>query len=514
MKQLVLLAVFVPHFLFGQIRNSQFGTPVVEGNEPTIAINPNNPNEVWLSYNTSKLFRSKNAGENWVEVFPNSPYGFYGDPVLKIAKNGSVFLTHLSQNKAKKWPSWFDCIVFERSINGVDFTSVCVGARENKMQDKPWFSIDEGQKSGFRGNIYLTWTEFDKYGSSNIRDSSRVRFARSSDDGISFSEPVTVSDKSGGAVDDDHTSEGVTIAVLSDGALCCFWSRSDTLWMDKSNDAGKTWGKDVAICKMPGGWNFEYVKGLIRTNGMPFAVVDKKDRIYVGFACAGGQGDFDVFYVFSKDKGVRFTEPIKVNDDQNFGDQFSPYLTIDEQGNVPQMLWYDKRNSETGHFCDIYTAKLCGKKPLKNIKITKEPIILPGQKQFMGDYIGLSVVNGKGMAAVTAYNDDIRKPCIQLIDWPIKLKKVRYSEDPVLLVNRNFDSDSLVICLSFPKQTSFTFEVKSSNRSLITNVFEVENPNGLNYQEIFLRKSVLGHGLFTFVIRRKGMILKKTMWLD
>jgi hypothetical protein len=178
------------------------------------------------------------------------------------------------------------------------------------------------------------------------------------------------------------------------------------------------------------------------------------------------------------------------------------------------MLWYDKRNSETGHFCDIYTAKLCGKKPLKNIKITKEPIILPGQKQFMGDYIGLSVVNGKGMAAVTAYNDDIRKPCIQLIDWPIKLKKVRYSEDPVLLVNRNFDSDSLVICLSFPKQTSFTFEVKSSNRSLITNVFEVENPNGLNYQEIFLRKSVLGHGLFTFVIRRKGMILKKTMWLD
>jgi hypothetical protein len=342
----------------------------------------------------------------------------------------------------------------------------------------------------------------------------RVRFARSSDDGISFSEPVTVSDKSGGAVDDDHTSEGVTIAVLSDGALCCFWSRSDTLWMDKSNDAGKTWGIDVAICKMPGGWNFEYVKGLIRTNGMPFAVVDKKDRIYVGFACAGGQGDFDVFYVFSKDKGVRFTEPIKVNDDQNFGDQFSPYLTIDEQGNIPQMLWYDKRNSETGHFCDIYTAKLCGKKPLKNIKITKEPIILPGQKEFMGDYIGLSVVNGKGMAAVTAYNDDIRKPCIQLIDWPIKLKKVRYSEDPVLLVNRNFDSDSLVICLSFPKQTSFTFEVKSSNRSLITNVFEVENPNGLNYQEIFLRKSVLGHGLFTFVIRRKGMILKKTMWLD
>jgi hypothetical protein len=126
----------------------------------------------------------------------------------------------------------------------------------------------------------------------------------------------------------------------------------------------------------------------------------------------------------------------------------------------------------------------------------------------------LSVLIGLGRSAVTAYNDEIRKPCIQLIDWPVKLKKVKYSDDPVLLVNRNYDSDSLVICLSFPNQTSYTFEVRSNNRSLITNVFEVENPGVLGYQEIFLRKSQLGHGLFTFVIRRKGMIFKKSVWLD
>ena len=71
------------------------------------------------------------------------------------------------------------------------------------------------------------------------------------------------------------------------------------------------------------------------------------------------------------------------------------------------------------------TAKLCGKKPLKNIKLTKEPIILPGKNLFMGDYIGLSAVNGRGFAAVTSYNDEIREACIQLIDWPLKLKKVK-----------------------------------------------------------------------------------------
>ncbi len=85
---------------------------------------------------------------------------------------------------------------------------------------------------------------------------------------------------------------------------------------------------------------------------------------------------------------------------------------------------------------------------------------------------------------------------------------------PPVNQNRNFDSDSLVICMSFPNQTSYTFEVKNSVKTFITNVFEVDNPDELGYQEIFLRKSQLGHGLFTFVIRRKGMIFKKSVWLD
>ncbi len=514
MKHLLWLAVFVPHFLFGQIRNSFFGKPILEGNEPSIAINPINTKDIWLAYNTSKVFHTLDGGISWKEITPNSPYGFYGDPVVKIAKNGTVFLTHLAQNKNKTWPKWFDCIVFERSVDGLNFQSVCVGANDQKMQDKPWFSIDEGKNSQFQGNIYLTWTEFDKYGSTNRSDSTRIRFARSTDDGISFSEPVTVSDQGGSAADDDNTSEGVTVAVLSDGKILCFWSRSDTLWMDQSVDAGKTWGKDQPICMMPGGWNFESVKGLVRTNGMPFAVSDKRDRVYVGFACHSTQGDLDVFYVYSKNNGNRFSEPIKVNLDNGGADQFSPFLSVDEQKNVPQMIWYDKRNSRTGHFCDIYAAKLNGCKVKYNLKLTKEPIILPGQKQFMGDYIGLSSVGKKSIAAVTAYSDDIRKPCIMLIEWNNEMKKVRPSADPVLLVNRNFDSDSLVICMAFPNQTSYTFEVKNSVKTFITNVFEVENVGNIQYEEIYLRKSLLRYGYYTFLIRRKGMIFKKSVWLD
>ena len=60
------------------------------------------------------------------------------------------------------WPKFFDRIVFERSDDsGKTFTSTDVGFHEGKMQDKPWFSMDEWQGSKGFGNVYLSWTEFD-----------------------------------------------------------------------------------------------------------------------------------------------------------------------------------------------------------------------------------------------------------------------------------------------------------------------------------------------------------------
>jgi len=187
---------------------------------------------------------------------------------------------------------------------------------------------------------------------------------------------------------------------------------------------------------------------------------------------------------------------------------------LNEKLENPKLLWYDKRNSEKGHFADIYSADLCKKRPSKNIKLTSEPIILPGKDEFMGDYVGLSIVQGRALAAVTAYDDEIRKPCIQLIDWQEKIKKTPFEKDPILLVNRNFKSDSLVVLVSFPQETSFTFEIKSVNGVVMSSVFEIDEPRKINYREIYIRKSMLGHGLYTFIVRRKGKIYKKSIWLD
>lgn len=152
----------------------------VRGNEPSIAVDPRNPNRTIIGVNTSTVLVTEDpAMKRWQTVVVNPPQGFYGDPVMKISQSGMVFLAHLAKNKQGTWPQFFDRIVFERSLDsGKTFSSVDVGYHEGKMQDKPWFTLDEWADSPGKGNVYLTWTEFDKYGSGSPQDSSRIWFAR------------------------------------------------------------------------------------------------------------------------------------------------------------------------------------------------------------------------------------------------------------------------------------------------------------------------------------------------
>jgi hypothetical protein len=157
MKCIAIVAAFIPLFVFGQIRNTHFGNPVLEGNEPSIAINPTNKNDIWLGYNTSNLFHSNDAGKSWESVNTNTSYGYYGDPVLKFSNKGIIYFTHLAKNKSKNWPTWFDCIVFERSLDGKVFESTCVASDNNKMQDK-YISLNPintpGEEKTIRKSLY------------------------------------------------------------------------------------------------------------------------------------------------------------------------------------------------------------------------------------------------------------------------------------------------------------------------------------------------------------------------
>ncbi|MBL7812121.1 MAG: exo-alpha-sialidase [Bacteroidetes bacterium] len=486
----------------------------VETNEPCIAIDPANPAIQILGGNTSLFFVSQDGGFTWSPRDLNPKEGFYGDPVVFISRKGIQYLAHLSQNPAKKWPEQFDRIVFEHSKDGGNsFISTGVGFHPGKVQDKPWMAVDESKKSKYRDRVYLSWTEFDAYGSKLSSDSSRIRVSWSDDEGSVFAEPVVVSDTAGDAADDDNTLEGATIATGPKGEVYCVWAGKGRLWFDKSLDGGKTWGKDNAIDKQVDGWN-QNVKGLMRTNSMPFLTANKKGWLFLVFGDKRN-GDYDVFLKVSKDGGITWTEARRLNNDglKNGRDQYMPSICRDRKTDRMYITWYDRRHSENNLYTDVYVARFKGEKTGRQMRITNQSFCAPGRGVFFGDYISVAAERKEVRIAPTLYDHDKAMATVQVALLNDKiLKKVKSNEKPPFLQVLPFrDSGLLSLHFELPGYTSCTVKIKRGEQLFFTQLFEGVNGNP---QELLLPLSKFSAGVYRVILSFKGREIERNLYLE
>lgn len=548
------------------------GSQPLNGNEPSIAFDPRNPVNGIIGVNTSTVMQTSDPLlKQWQSVVVNPPQGFYGDPVMKISEKGVVYLAHLAKNKEGKWPEFFDRIVFERSEDGgKSFTATDIGYRQGKMQDKPWFSMDEWKKSKGYGNVYVTWTEFDAYHSASPNDSSRIWFARSLDGGKQFETPVVISDRSGDAMDDDATAEGANVTVTPDGKLHAVWSRNDTIWYDCSADYGKTWGVDQFVAEQFGGWNHDAVRGTMRVNGMPFIVSNSKGYLFVvysGGACkkqqTGTCRSRNVYLVCKFSANGLFTAPAVVNrleagmddaahrldvntPDFEFTEQYSPVLATSADKRRVFVAWQDRRRSVTGGFFDVYGAELVVKpwfrgksggqswlKQCENIRLSKSASMAPGNAVFMGDYIGLDW-HGDMVVAYTGFDVSRSHPVIHLAKVHVKsrwmgLRKIEGEDrvrEPGLSLwvmddvveksnTREGEVDSrkdkkIFIWAEWPETTNFTVEIKMGSQVVFSHVFENVLDGKVDFE---LPLSRFVPGSYEMVLRKKGRSVSLPVYL-
>lgn len=487
----------------------------VETNEPCIAIDPKYPGTQILGSNTSFFFVSDDAGQTW-KLKPLKPKeGFYGDPVVYINRQGYFYVCHLSKNETKPWPDQFDRIVFEKSIDqGQTFTSVGIGHNGAKVQDKPWFCVDESKHSKFRDRIYVAWTEFDKYGSKNPSDSSRIRFAYSANSGDSFSQAITVSDSMGDAEDGDNTLEGATLATGRFGELFLVWAGKGKIWFDMSLDGGKTWGKDRVIAEQKGSWNTEDVAGLLRSNSMPFVAADNKGNLYVVFG-DNRNGDQDVFYLYSKDKGLTWTPPIRIHNDAvgNHRDQFMPTIAVDRSKNRVYVAWYDRRNSLYNGYTDVYASCLKGSKPGKNIRLTNEGFCVPSAKVFFGDYMSIAAARNTVRVAYTTYDAEKLFATVEIALTSGKtLKKAKTVQKfSSLQIVQMKDTPAIYIHFYLPGYKSCTLEMHRGDQLFFKQLFdpltEAEN-------EVMLPLSRFPTGVYKVMLTFKGKKLERDFYIE
>lgn len=402
MKQTALFValMLLPWLLAAQYQNVRVSSPTAsQPEEVCIAINPATPMQMAAGSNLNYAYRSTDGGASWIQSTLTSSLGVWGDPCVVFDGNGNLYYAHLSNPPSPGY--WIDRIVVQKSTNaGVNWsTGVGVGYNPpRKNQDKEWLAVDL-TNSPHHNNLYMAWTEFDSYGSSNAADSSRILFSRSTDASVSWSTPVRISDKGGNCIDSDETVEGAVPAVGPNGEVYLSWSGPLGLMFDKSTDGGVTFGVDRFVVDQPGGWDFD-IPGINRTNGFPITLCDvststHRGTIYINWSDQrNGLNNTDIFLIKSTDGGTTWSSIKKVNDDLTTTHQFFTWMTIDQTTGYLYGVFYDRRNY-TGTQTDVYVARSTdGGETFENFKVSQTSFS-PQASIFFGDYTGIAAFNRK-----------------------------------------------------------------------------------------------------------------------
>ncbi|MBA2463829.1 MAG: exo-alpha-sialidase [Nocardioidaceae bacterium] len=252
-----------------------------QGNEPTVAIDPTNPNVIvsgWNDYCQTDLAAgwmglgfSTDRGATWsnstLPGYPldNSTEGSVsplkgrtdsGDPLVAFDNDGRLFVGGIAFNRTKPQLGSVFVSTYGRrpgpaGVSGQlpkDYLRTRIVGKVGTpgvagiFQDKPMLEVDrtEGPHSD---NVYFCWTKFQGSGR------NKIYFSRSTDHGRSFSRGVIVSD---GFV------QGCDIAVEGDGDVYVSWrtfaangtGREDGMDVVRSDDGGATFdNKPTQIAK-------------------------------------------------------------------------------------------------------------------------------------------------------------------------------------------------------------------------------------------------------------------------
>lgn len=376
--------------------------------EPSIAISLKDRDNIVAGAILDKVYVTTDGGETWTTQTLKSSMGVWGDPVVISDKKGDFYYFHLSDPTGLNWQSEeiLDRIVSQKSSDGGltwdDGTSI--GYNHPKDQDKEWAAVDLKNNT-----IYLTWTQFDDYGSKDPGCESNILLSMSSG-GKKWSEPIVLSQKPGDCIDDDNTTEGAVPAIGPQGYIFVAWAHDEKIYLDRSFDKGKTWlTNDIMIREQPGGWAFE-VPGINRTNGMPVLLADNSESQYRGMLYLNwadqknGVDDTDIWFSRSSNGGDTWTIPEKINDDEGGKHQFLSWMTQDPTTGYLYVLYYDRRAYDDNQ-TDVYLAySNNGGISFENRKISESPFT-PEAEYFFGDYTNITAHDGR-VAAIWTRMDD------------------------------------------------------------------------------------------------------------
>ncbi len=310
-------------------------------NEPSMAVNPVNPNQIvigWRQFNTiSSDFRqagwarSNDGGQTWTNAGPFTPGTFRSDPILACDRTGRFFY-----NSLRNLGGNFQCDVFTSTNGGVSWTNpvFAVGG------DKAWMCVDPTTGQG-SGHLYQVW--------SPGLSCCAGMFGRSTDHGATWGingQPTT--ELKWGTVDVDADGNVYIVGINNAGTTQVVKSTNA-----KNAVATPVFSNAVTVLPLmgpkhgmpmnPGGLGGQAWVACDRSNG------PRRNWVYVACSADPPGGDpFSVMFSRSTDGGATWSTPTQVHNEP------SPYVSLQWFGTMSvaptgriDIVYFDTRFSST-----------------------------------------------------------------------------------------------------------------------------------------------------------------------
>jgi len=374
-------------------------------NEPAIAVNPVNPQQVFAAYQAhASVVYSQDGGRSWkpATATASTDYKISGDVAVTFDKHGAAILCYIAFDKLGTESYWAhgatrNGIFIRRSADG--------GATWEKQEhaiiahpsnpgipfeDKPGIAADNGD-SRYSGNLYAGWTEF-------RLDETVILFSRSSDAGVTWSAPLDISSHHGLPRDDNGAVEGFSAAVGADGTVYAVWADGNSIAFTSSRDGGRTFARSRSVIQTAP--LYFALAGLDRANGFPQIAIDPRHghsgRLYVTWSDYRS-GDVAVYCSRSDDGGRSWSAAVRVNSNppHDGTDQFFQWLAVDAATGAVNVIFYDRRVDAEDRKTTVTLARSTdGAATFTNYAWTREAFV-PRREEFLGDYIGVAALNNK-----------------------------------------------------------------------------------------------------------------------
>mgnify|MGYP005839787223 CR=1 FL=1 len=399
--------IFSNGFTITQVNVSGSGENIVgdAANEPSLAIDPTNPNRMaigWRQFNTiSSNFRqagygyTTDAGQTW--TFPGiiEPGVFRSDPVLFADADGNFYFNSLTSSGGA-----YTCQVFKSEDGGSSWGP----GMEARGGDKQWMIADITESIG-RDNFYSFWT----YAYSSCYPEF---FIRGPMKGLFYENCIEIpGNPYWGTLDVDRN--GVLFAAGSGPGN--FIVAKSTTARDIYNPT--IWDTSVSV-DLDG-----YIVFGARPNpgglaGQAWIAVDKTTGPtggYIYLLCSverkSTTDSLDVMFSRSTDGGITWNAPVRLNDDSsNSNWQWFGTMSVGPTGRI-DVVWLDTRDNPGTVLSSLYyTCSTDGGvtwSPNQRLSESFNPHLGWPQQNKMGDYFHMiSDSGGAYLAWAATFNGE------------------------------------------------------------------------------------------------------------